>query len=137
MASNGFSLDIGKWAEQTKSDIALTVRRTAVDMFSRIVMRSPVDTGRFCNNWFVSLGQPSSATTDATDKSGAGSIARINATAAEYQMGDTIWMSNNLKYAWRLETGWSKQAPAGMVAITVAEFQSIFDKAAKSTKSFS
>lgn len=136
MASNSFSLDVSKWAAQTTADIATVVRKTTLDMFGRIIMRSPVDTGRFRNNWYASIGKPSGSANEGTDPSGAGSLARVNAAAIEYKLGDTIWMSNNLKYAWRLETGWSKQAPAGMVAITVAEFQSIFDKAAKSTKSF-
>lgn len=136
MASNGFSLDISKWAEQTQSDIALVVRKTALDMFSRIVMRSPVDTGRFRNNWNVSIGKPVSDTNDGLDPSGGKSIGKIAGVTASYKLGDVIWMSNGLPYAWRLETGWSKQAPVGMVGVTVQETQSIFDRAAKSTKSF-
>lgn len=137
-AGNAFSLDISKWAEQTKSDIALTVRKTAMDMFTRIVLRSPVDTGRFRANWYTSLGSPSDKKDwESEDKSGAVSISRINSTAQQYNLGDMIWMSNNLVYAWPLERGHSGQAPAGMVGITVQEFQSVFDRAAKSTKSFS
>lgn len=136
MASNGFSLNISEWAKQTQSDIALVVRKTALDMFSRIVMRSPVDTGRFRNNWNVSIGKPVSDTNEGVDPSGGKAIGKIAAVSATYKLGDTIWMSNGLPYAWRLETGWSKQAPAGMTGVTVQEFQAVFDKAAKSTKSF-
>jgi hypothetical protein len=41
------------------------------------------------------------------------------------------FLTNNLPYALRLEYGWSKnQAPAGMVGLAVAEFQSIVRDAA-------
>lgn len=136
MASNGFSLNITEWAKQTTADIETVVRKTAIDMFGRIIMRSPVDTGRFRNNWYVSIGGPSSRTTENVDPSGSNAMARVAEAAARYKLGDTIYMTNSLPYAWRLETGWSKQAPAGMVGITVAEFQQIFNRSAKSTKSF-
>lgn len=135
-ADNSFSLNISKWAAQTTSDIALTVRKTSLDMFGRIIMRSPVDTGRFRNNWYATIGRPANTTTDAVSKSGEASFERLASAVSEYKLGDTIWMSNSLPYAWKLETGWSKQAPAGMVGITVQEFQALFDRAAKSTKSF-
>ena len=39
--------------------------------------------------------------------------------------GDVIYLTNNLPYAVPLEEGYSKQAPAGMVALTVQDFQSV------------
>jgi len=36
-----------------------------------------------------------------------------------------IYLTNNLPYAQRLEEGYSQQAPAGMVALTIQEFQAI------------
>jgi hypothetical protein len=39
--------------------------------------------------------------------------------------GQTIFITNSLPYAQRLEYGWSKQAPLGVVRITAVEFQSI------------
>lgn len=41
-----------------------------------------------------------------------------------------IFLTNNLPYIERLERGWSKQAPTGMVALTVAEFGGIAADAA-------
>lgn len=35
----------------------------------------------------------------------------------------TIWIFNNVRYIKRLEDGWSTQAPAGMVSLSVAEIQ--------------
>lgn len=47
-----------------------------------------------------------------SNRSGAGKIKRI-------------YIANGLPYILRLENGWSKQAPAGMVAITLAELPSL------------
>ena len=38
-----------------------------------------------------------------------------------------IYIQNNLPYANRLENGWSNQAPAGMVALTIAEVEAQMD----------
>jgi hypothetical protein len=38
-----------------------------------------------------------------------------------------------MPYALRLEYGWSKQAPAGMVRVTVAEFQAVVNAAVTNT----
>jgi hypothetical protein len=40
-----------------------------------------------------------------------------------WRWGEIIYLTNSLPYARRLEYGWSKQAPAGMVRITVANFE--------------
>jgi hypothetical protein len=134
--TNKFILEIGDWLKQAKEDGDKILRKVTLDMFSRVVMRSPVDTGRFRNNWYPSIGAPVSQTNEGVDPSGAKTIGKISNIAATAKMGDMIWMSNSLPYAWRLETGWSKQAPAGFVGITVLEFQSLLSRASKSTKTF-
>jgi hypothetical protein len=48
--------------------------------------------------------------------------------------GKVHYITNNLPYAWRLEHGHSKQAPAGMVGLTVVEFAGIVDKAANDVR---
>ena len=42
-------------------------------------------------------------------------------TASGSQLGDDIWISNNLPYIEALEEGHSQQAPHGMVALSLAE----------------
>jgi hypothetical protein len=88
--------------------------------------------GRARGNWFVGIGRASSETTDAVDPSGAGSIGRGAAVIANASLGWTLYITNNLPYALRLEMGWSAQAPFGIVRTTVAEFQSIVSDQVKS-----
>ncbi|MGI4847552.1 MAG: hypothetical protein ACRYGK_05370 [Janthinobacterium lividum] len=91
--------------------------------------------GRFRANYFFTLNAPSNESTDQVDPTGAESIGRMTAQIADSAVGYVAYVQNNLPYAERLENGWSKkQAPAGMVGVTVAEFQQFVDKAVAGLK---
>lgn len=103
------------------------MRGTLLGLTTRIIVRSPVDTGRFRNNWFASFGSPSSKTTGSADKSGSKAMAATQAAIGELQAGQTFYLTNNLPYSLPLEYGSSKQAPNGMLRISVAEVQRAID----------
>lgn len=90
--------------------------------------------GRFRGNWMFSIGSPDTTTTEETDRSGAKSTARIVNGAIEFKAGETAYITNSLPYAIPLEFGHSKQAPGGMVRITVARFQQIVLEAIRNNK---
>lgn len=106
------------------------VRGTLIDLAQKVIVRSPVDTGRFRNNWNSSINTPNSATTTTADASGSKAKAQSVNTIKKMDMGSTFYMTNNLPYAKRLEFGYSDQAPNGMVRITVAEFQNAINREA-------
>jgi hypothetical protein len=85
------------------------------------VQASPVDTGRFKGNWQVTYGVPAASVRDILDKSGAVSGAEV-AKVMSLPAGGVVYLANNLPYAQRLEYGWSKQAPAGMVRTALRQF---------------
>lgn len=120
-----FGLQISKWADKARGNADIVTRRVVAEMVSRVVLRTPVDTGRARANWQTTVGVPASATLEEVDKTGSGAISRGIAVAGRFPMGATVWISNGLPYASRLEYGWSQQAPAGMVRVTVAEFQGL------------
>ncbi|MGY2048909.1 HK97 gp10 family phage protein [Methylobacterium sp. JK268] len=134
MADRTFALNIAAFVEKVQARADLVVRKLVLDMGTRIVMRSPVDTGRFRANWRYGLGQMDRAVSDDVDPSGQETIGRLTAEVTTARFGDVIYLSNSLPYALRLENGWSKQAPAGMVGITVAEFEALVDRAADAAK---
>jgi len=107
------------------------VRGTLLDMTSKIIKRSPVDTGRFRGNWQASFGSPKQNITSTSDRTGARATAQAGAVINSMEMGQTFYLANNLPYATRLEFGYSEQAPQGMVRVTVAEFQEAVNKAAR------
>lgn len=131
--SSLFELDIQKFVKAAQGNIDLVVRKVAFDLFAQIVIMSPVDTGRFKGNWLVSINAiPSGVDQNKVDKSGSGTLSTIQSTVGQMKAGDVISLVNNLPYATRLEYGWSKQAPAGMVRLTIANFNSVVNKAAAS-----
>lgn len=48
--------------------------------------------------------------------------------------GDDYVIYNDLPYAQRVENGWSSQAPAGMMRVSVLEFNSIVEEVARRYK---
>lgn len=96
-------------------------KKIAMEVLSRVVLKSPVDTGRFRGNWTVSLNTPDLSVTDGVDPSGGTTIARGSSVITGMREPKVVYVANNLPYAERLENGHSKQAPAGMVAVTLAE----------------
>ena len=120
-----FAQDIQNFANKTEHKLDLLIRKIALEMFSRIVLRSPVDEGRFRGNWQVAIGSIPQGTLELNDLTGIATINKIEATTLQVEAGDVIVLVNNLPYGPRLENGYSKKAPAGMVGVTVQEFQDI------------
>ena len=116
--------------ESLRSYPEKVVRGTLLEMSSRIIKRSPVDTGRFRNNWNASFGAPNTSTNASTDPSGAQSTVEAAGLLAQFQMGQTFYLTNNLPYSLKLEYGSSNQAPGGMVRLTAAEFDAEIKKQA-------
>lgn len=112
--------------------IGLAVRKIVLDAFSEVIVMSPVDTGRFRGNWQVAIGEQPTGTVELLDPDGAIVTARVAAVSGNVKPGDVVYMVNNLPYARRLEDGYSQQAPAGMVKLTVQKYQPIADRAIRS-----
>jgi len=119
-----FQID-AEWAAM-QDDAREAVIEVATEALAGVVEKSPIDTGQFQNNWLVSIGTPDGRKVDLP-----GSFAGDNAgTLAAYVAAEgfpTVYVQNNLAYAARLENGYSKQAPSGMVGLTVAELEAKFD----------
>ena len=97
------------------------IRALALEVVKRIVLRTPVDTGRARGNWNVGVGSPDSGYTDNVDEGGWQTISRGHAIIGGSGPGQIIYITNSLPYILPLEYGSSKQAPAGMVSVTLAE----------------
>ena len=78
--------------------------------------------GRFRANWNVAFGAPDTTTTEEVDPSGNKSKARMREEVLSFNFdGKSVFLSNSLPYSMRLEYGYSKQAPAGMVRLSLTE----------------
>lgn len=135
MASETFGLDIARFVEKAKAAPEQVVRKVGLDLASRVVLRSPVDTGRFRANWNVAFGRVDTLTTPSTDKTGGKTLERVRVQLNGWTPGQDIYLTNSLPYAIPLEYGHSAQAPAGVVRVTVAEWGRYVANAAREVQS--
>lgn len=146
-SSKAFSVSINDWCDMAGVKLGVAVKKIVIDIFSRVIMRTPVDKGRARSNWVVGLNSPAAnassrmdtdpgpVTHDGSGKSKAKSRMIMKVKTANVQNTKSYILTNNVIYAIRLEYGWSrKQAPSGMVRITVREFNRIAQRIAAEIK---
>lgn len=90
--------------------------------------------GRFRGNWQFSIDTPAEGVLDQIDPSGNVTIAVLRAQVQALTIGQTAYIVNNLPYAVPLEYGHSKQAPGGMVRVTLTRFQQIVEEAIRNNQ---
>jgi len=110
---------------KTTDKMERAVRQITLDAFSGCIDMSPVDSGRFKGNWQTAVGSVPTGAVELLDPDGNTVIAQAAGAVGGMQIGDVIYMANNLPYAQRLEDGYSQRAPNGMVKLTVQRFQPI------------
>lgn len=141
-----FVADLSAFASKAKSNMDKVVRKVVLDVGTSVVEKSPVGDGkfwksppppgyvggRFRGNWQYTFNAIPKGQLNIIDPSGSISIGRISkGLGGQTNVAGIHYVSNNLPYAQRLEEGWSyRQAPQGMVMLTVVEFQSLFKRAA-------
>ena len=142
-----FSISLSRrLAGETEKAVIQFTRKIALDALRGLVLKSPVGYppswkrlapkgyvgGQFRGAWQLSVGAEGTGITGKSlpGRTGSRSAAAAAASDALGELSrlrayDSVYIVNGLPYAERLENGWSKQAPLGMVALTVAELQSL------------
>jgi hypothetical protein len=132
-----FTAQIGAFGVKTKKQMDFFVFTICTEIANGIILKTPVDTGRARANWLASTDKPKGGVTTRLDKSGQTAMNTARA-AANNAAGRVFYLTNNLPYIRHLEyglygtppgsangpktiSGFSKQAPAGMVRITMNE----------------
>ncbi len=139
-----FALDMNNFAKKCGEKADVVVRKVCLDLMSSIILKTPVDTGRARANWQATIGQPAGGVVAFSGDAGRGITAPSRSAASAQAVlagagavskasGNVFWLTNNLPYISVLEFGrysgdgpntvggYSKQAPAGMVRISIEE----------------
>lgn len=95
------------------------IKKFTGDLFRAAVKFSPVYTGSFRASWRVSFNIPREDVTN-RDNPAAPIRGASFRWPSGFKLGDTVIVSNNQPYAERLEYGWSKQAPLGILSLAIA-----------------
>jgi len=112
-----FSAGIAKYAKKTGLSIDNAVIAVCAEASTSIIKMTPRKSGRAAGNWFATIDEVSSETSETRREGEAMADAMAKSKKAA---GHIFNLTNNLSYIYRLEMGWSKQArdPDGMVRIT-------------------
>jgi len=143
-----FALDLAKFAEKAKERADEAVGAVVVGIAAELDRRSPVGDatywknpppkgyvgGHFRANWQLSIGSMPSGEVPGVDPTGAATQARILAVVPDDASGHVYYIANNVPYAQRIEYGWSRQAPEGLVGLTVLKFREIVENAVAGAK---
>lgn len=128
--ANAFNADLDAFAKKLGITRKAVYQRTALELWNGITQRTPVDTGRARSSWNLAIGQPDSSVPPEmgppSGKNAKKSKPPLQPSAGipplqQIEGDQVIFITSNLPYVERLENGHSKQAPAGMVRVTVAE----------------
>lgn len=101
-------------AKETEDDFLIICKKLAFDAFTDLVSYTPFDTGFAQSNWRVGINEKDEVTQMAGATGGSYSVASYG--SPNIQFGDVINIYNNTVYIGRLDAGWSKQEPRGMIA---------------------
>lgn len=141
-----FGQDIKKWAEKVKAGENKVIRAALLQTSNSIIRSTPVGKpslwqskppkgyvgGTARGNWNASIGKIDS-TIDKNSiyrRGGAANVQDKLSVAVSKASGNMFYLTNSVPYIMRLEyQGWSTQAPAGMVRVSVLEFHEALRKA--------
>ena len=120
-----FKLDIAAFAKKAGERADDAVRKSMIDLGRSLVLMSPVGNpdlwktkyppkhyvgGTFRRNWQYGVDQEPNGIIEGTDAGGEATIAGLSAAITSGPgIGHTLYLSNALPYAMRLEFGWSTQ----------------------------
>lgn len=137
MANNlaGFERDLDRFAESLSVGTETVVKKIALDVFAGVVRKTPVDKGRARASWVIGVERPADSPILPEDTVFSAAEAqryaqRELAGLSELKPFDTVFVSNSLPYIEVLEDGSSRQAPNGMVAVTLREIERDIDRIA-------
>ena len=130
-----FSLDISRFCKNANMVTQVAIRKISLEAFKRIVMKTPVDTGRARANWAASVGKYVTYQIEGSDRDGTATLSQAADGVMSWNCQGSMFLSNNVPYIGVLEYGsfpdpsggsktmggFSTQAPQGMVRITVEE----------------
>ena len=139
-----------QWAAKMKDAPRDAINKFAFEVFKRVVTKTPLDTGAARQNWLVSVNSPRQEIVDGSSNPLAEGQKVIKAAEGD----DSIYITNNLPYIRKLEyggyghwegktfipangdktvSGFSSQAPHGMVGCVISEADRLWDAAVKAT----
>jgi len=113
--ANSFSKLVNDFAKEVPELAVQVCNKASLELFERVVMDTPVDTGRARGNWQISIGSAVNSELNTEDKDGSQTIGKATSEILSDKTTAPIFIQNNLPYIKKLEYGYSKKSPRGML----------------------
>lgn len=122
-----FNKLIKEYAEKAPKAIVLKLQRVMIlEAIKRLIQKTPVDTGHARGSWQTEQGSGTAFDISRPDKSGGNAQQEAGLVAARLDDFALVTIFNNAPYIVVLESGSSKQAPRGMLRLTIKELEQAF-----------
>lgn len=110
---------LDRLASRLEAAVEDLVGEVGAEIGREVVLATPVDTGFTRANWRGTLNAPATRPVAFTDRSGAQTVAKIRAAAAQFRIGQSLHIVNRAPAIGELNEGASPQAEAGFVGNAV------------------
>ena len=125
-----FTSDLNRAIVNMQNVSDARVKRVTLAAYREINKGSPVDKGTFRANWVAStdtIDRSSDLSKTSKDVNEAVTAATAVITNGA-KLGTTVFISNSVPYAGKLEDGYSPQEPAGVVAPAVTKIKNAIEE---------
>ncbi len=125
--AGSWSIPLDRVAQRLGMRLDVVARRVTLGLAKDAIQKTPVDTGLCRGSWVHGVGRINETLPDTEDIAGDVSITRITASYNTTPVASVHYISNNLPYAVALERHHSRQAPHGMVRVSIIELLTEMD----------
>lgn len=125
----------------TMEKVAKIQRATFLNISARVIDKTPVDTGRARSGWFADVETFNTGTNEeqrdkriSAEEASQRSINSALSATARHAVGQDLTLANSVEYIQYLNSGSSKQAPAGMTDSVINDFKTFVEDATRGAK---
>lgn len=130
---SNYAVVLKKAKNDTHLRLDKALQATAVEAIELMIYRTPVDTGAAKYHWFVRPLAYEKFDPDDVDASGQKPTKRAKRDIKLFKIGMELWLVNSAPYMTYLERGSSSQAPNGIVDITMATIDNMWQRQMKAS----
>lgn len=123
-----FLADLRSSITEAKGGAEDVIKLASINLFTKIVNKTPVDTGHLSYNWNMDLNNPDLSVKSGVDPQKGKTISEGGKHIESFKLGiKQIWITNNVEYAYDIEYGKSRvKAPQGMVRVSLQEWDMVY-----------
>lgn len=126
-----FAAQLQAFGDLVQEEADQVFRIVATEVGQSVINLTPVDTGRALSNWNAGINSPDDTYRETEDPMDSQTSSRLAGEFSALKFGDTAYVTNATPHIPFLEYGSSKQAPHGMVRVTLAKFDNIVQDAVR------